>query len=88
VPTYEYECTACKDRFEIRRSISAPPLRRCRRCGGRLQKVFHPPALLFRGSGFHVNDYGKYGPKDAESEPATESKKATVKKEKVAPKSE
>lgn len=88
MPVYEYECTACRDRFEIQRSITAPPLRRCRKCGGKLEKVFHAPAIMFRGSGFHANDYGKYGPKDGESKPSTESKKTTVKKEKASTKSE
>jgi putative FmdB family regulatory protein len=88
MPTYEYECTACGDRFDIVRSIKDPPLRKCGKCGGRLEKVFHAPAIMFRGSGFHVTDYGKHGPKERESKPPTESKKASVKKKKAAAKTD
>ena len=32
---------------------------RCERCGGPARRVFSAPALIFKGPGFHINDYRK-----------------------------
>ena len=31
----------------------------CPECGGELRKVFAPPAISFKGSGFYATDHGK-----------------------------
>jgi putative FmdB family regulatory protein len=42
--TYEYECTNCKDVFEIRQSIKDKPLTCCQKCEQEtLQRVIYPP---------------------------------------------
>lgn len=33
MPTYDFECPDCGHNFEHMQSISAPPLRKCPRCG-------------------------------------------------------
>ena len=35
------------------------PLTMCPECGGSLRKVFAPPAISFKGSGFYATDHGK-----------------------------
>jgi hypothetical protein len=35
---------------------------RCERCGGPVRRVFSAPALIFKGPGFHINDYRKSPP--------------------------
>jgi predicted nucleic acid-binding Zn ribbon protein len=38
------------------------PLRKCKECGGRLEKLLSAPAIQFKGSGWYVTDYaGKKG---------------------------
>lgn len=32
MPTYEYECKKCGDRFEIQQSIHADALKKCKKC--------------------------------------------------------
>jgi putative FmdB family regulatory protein len=59
MPTYEYRCTSCENRFEIYQRIDDEPLRVCERCGGELRKVFHPAGIVFRGSGFYATDSRK-----------------------------
>ncbi|HTG48366.1 MAG TPA: FmdB family zinc ribbon protein [Actinomycetota bacterium] len=59
MPTYEYVCKACGHRFEVVRSIHDDPLTSCPDCGGELRKVFTPPAITFKGSGFYATDHGK-----------------------------
>jgi putative FmdB family regulatory protein len=58
MPTYEYQCRACTQRFEARQSITAPPLRRCPHCGRKVDRLISPGAgFLFKGSGFYTTDY-------------------------------
>jgi len=60
LPIYEYECEACKKRFEVIQKMSDAPLAACSACSGKLHKLVSSPAgLLFKGSGWYVNDYAK-----------------------------
>ncbi len=56
MPTYEYVCEQCGHQFEVFQSFSARPKRKCQECGGPLRKVFHPAGVVFKGSGFYIND--------------------------------
>jgi putative FmdB family regulatory protein len=58
MPTYVYQCRSCDKSFEIDQRISEPALTDCS-CGeaGTLRRLVQPTAILFKGSGFHVNDY-------------------------------
>jgi putative FmdB family regulatory protein len=61
MPTYEYECQACLQRFDQWQSIKADPLTDCPKCAegvGKLKRLIGPgAALLFKGSGFYLTDY-------------------------------
>ncbi|MGB7806114.1 MAG: FmdB family zinc ribbon protein [Actinomycetota bacterium] len=59
MPTYEYVCKSCGHIFEIVQSMKDDPLTECPECGGELRKVFAPPAIAFKGSGFYATDHGK-----------------------------
>ena len=37
------------------------PVTVCETCGAPVQRVFHPVAVHFKGSGFYNTDYGKRG---------------------------
>ena len=56
MPTYEYRCDKCGDNFEVFQSFTDKPLRRHAQCGGKVEKVFHPRGVVFKGSGFYVTD--------------------------------
>jgi putative FmdB family regulatory protein len=58
MPTYEYRCTRCNHTFEAVHAVGET-VHRCERCGGPVRRVFSPPALIFKGSGFHITDYRK-----------------------------
>ncbi|MBN2451632.1 MAG: zinc ribbon domain-containing protein [Lentisphaeria bacterium] len=52
MPTYEYECRACRHRFERFQSMTDEPLRECPECGGALRRLIGPGSgILFKGSG-------------------------------------
>ena len=59
MPTYEYLCRACGHTFEIVQKMTEDSLTTCPECGGELRKVFAPPAITFKGSGFYATDHGK-----------------------------
>ena len=85
MPIYEYECEKCGCRFEVRHSFRDEPEVKCSTggCNGPLHRVFSPPAIIFKGSGFHVNDYGPTGkkkPAPPESSPTESEKPAEVTK--------
>lgn len=58
MPTYVYECNSCLKSFEADQRITEEPLTDCS-CGvkGGLKRVIQPTAIMFKGSGFHINDY-------------------------------
>src|SRR4051794_41945933 len=56
VPTYTYTCTSCNDIIEKRQSFSDPRLTTCEQCGGTLRKIIHPVGIVFKGSGWYIND--------------------------------
>lgn len=61
MPTYEYKCTKCGDDFEVFQSMHDAPVTKCNKCGGEVKKVFGGSAgIIFKGSGFYVNDYKKH----------------------------
>ena len=59
MPTYEYVCKNCGHRFDVVQSMQDESLTVCPNCGEpQLRKVFAPPAISFKGSGFYATDHG------------------------------
>jgi putative FmdB family regulatory protein len=56
VPTYSYECTECGDRFDAVQSFAEDSLTECKKCSGRLRKLFNSVGVVFKGSGFYRTD--------------------------------
>jgi putative FmdB family regulatory protein len=57
MPIYEYKCENGHV-FEAIQKMSDEPLRECEVCGAPASRVLTPPAIHFKGSGFHNTDYG------------------------------
>src|SRR5688572_5265592 len=74
MPTYVYECSSCNGTFEVEQRITADPLTDCT-CGaaGTVRRLIQPIAVMFKGAGFHINDYSSTKPPETESAPATET---------------
>ena len=58
MPIYEYRCEKGHT-FEVMQRMTDDPLERCEEHGTPVQRVFHPVAVHFKGSGFYNTDYGK-----------------------------
>ena len=56
MPIYTYECEECGARFEARQSFNDAPLTLCPTCEGKIHRVIQPVGVVFKGSGFYVND--------------------------------
>ena len=57
MPVYEYRCDNGHT-FEVLQRMSDDPVAACEVCGAPVQRVFHPVAVHFKGSGFYNTDYG------------------------------
>ena len=58
MPIYEYRCERGHT-FEVMQRMTDDPLTSCSTCEAPVQRVFHPVAVHFKGSGFYNTDYGK-----------------------------
>ena len=58
MPTYEYQCDGCGNRFEAFQGIKDSPLSKCPQCGGNLKRLIGAGmGIIFKGSGFYITDY-------------------------------
>jgi putative FmdB family regulatory protein len=58
MPIYEYRCLNGHT-FEVIQSMSDDPVETCEVCSAPVERVFHPVAVHFKGSGFYATDYAK-----------------------------
>jgi len=71
MPTYEYQCSTCGNRFEKYQSFSDEPVKICPNCGNEVRKVFSAAGVIFKGSGWYINDSRKSS-RGSKSEDKTE----------------
>ena len=57
MPIYEYRCEN-GHHFDVMQKMTDGPVTECEVCGAPVQRVFHPIAVHFKGSGFYNTDYG------------------------------
>src|SRR5947199_4520313 len=57
MPIYEYRCEQGHT-FEVMQRMSDDPVSICETCEAPVERVFHPVAVHFKGSGFYNTDYG------------------------------
>jgi len=69
MPTYQYECDACDNAFEIFQSMLDKRLKKCPKCHrNRLHRLIGAGSgIIFKGSGFYETDYKR------KAAPASES---------------
>ena len=61
MPIYEYRCTSCGDLSEVLQKVHDKPLTKCKKCGGKLEKLISRTSFQLKGSGWYVTDYGRKG---------------------------
>jgi len=79
MPIYQYRCLGCGEISELIQKRDDPPISECPFCGGKVRKMIGSIGIVFKGSGFHVNDYGR-GSFVPRSETTSAAEKKTVPK--------
>ncbi len=91
MPIYEYICTECGDQFDAIQGFSDKPLRKCKKCSGKLRKLVSECSFHLKGTGWYVTDYGKknktnekaaHDKKTEETKPAKDKPKSDTKETK------
>ncbi len=93
MPTYEYRCHACDNKWEEFQSIKAEPTKKCPKCKkAKAERIISAGGgIIFKGSGFYQTDYRSESYKkgaeaakkasDSSSASTSESKSDTTKSE-------
>jgi putative FmdB family regulatory protein len=59
MPTYAYECEACKHGLEAEQRISEAPLKKCPGCGkSKLRRMISSGNFILKGGGWYSDGYG------------------------------
>ncbi len=59
MPIYEYQCEKCGTVTDIKHGFKETTSEACPKCGGTLKRLFNAAGIVFKGSGFYVNDSRK-----------------------------
>ncbi len=84
MPTYGYQCTQCQHEFSVFQSMKDDPVSICPECGGKVKRLLYPVGIVFKGSGWYINDSRtpdasekqEKAAEKASSEPKTETPKS------------
>lgn len=68
MPTYEYECTNGHT-FEVVQRMTDEPLKRCKKCRAKAQRLISAPSFILKGGGWYSDGYSgsKASPSKTES---------------------
>jgi putative FmdB family regulatory protein len=82
IPTFDFQCTACKEEFEKTLPFGSKAKPACPTCGSKkTEKLITMPSIAFKGSGFYKTDSSKRTEKTVDApapkKEATEPKKTT-----------
>ena len=58
MPTYDYKCISCENKFEYFQKMTDKPITECSKCGGKVKRIIGAGLTpIFKGSGFYETDY-------------------------------
>ena len=80
MPTYEYLCDGCGEKFDFFQSMTSPPLKKhpdCKHSDSSVKRIVSGGSgLIFKGSGFYLTDY-----KNKKQEPKSKNDSKNNKKQ-------
>lgn len=79
MPIYQYRCLVCGEICELIQKMDDPPIKECPFCSGKVRRMIGSIGIVFKGSGFHVNDYGRGSFVPASDSPPSSDKKTESK---------
>jgi putative FmdB family regulatory protein len=77
MPIYEYVCEKCGSQLEVLQKVTDEPLKRCRKCRGKLEKVVSRTSFQLKGGGWYKTDYSSKPAAKAEDKSDKGSDKAS-----------
>ena len=80
MPIYEYVCEKCGSHTEAIQKVSDPPLKRCKKCRGKLEKIMSRTSFQLKGSGWYLSDYSRKPSAEAKGNSDTSAEKKTESK--------
>lgn len=75
MPTYSYQCDTCGHAFDVVQRFADDALTECPRCGATIRRVIQPVGVVFKGSGWYINDSR---PKGSSESPDSSAKSKTT----------
>lgn len=89
MPTYEYQCNACKAVYELRQGFDAETTHKCEECGkGTAKRVLHAPPVVFKGSGWYATDSRNKSSAVTDSESKSDTTESKTESKPAEPKTE
>jgi len=79
MPIYEYECTRCGRVEEIFQKLSDRPLKKCKKCSGKLHKLISHSSFHLKGTGWYATDYASTSSPTSTASKKTEASKTADK---------
>jgi putative FmdB family regulatory protein len=61
MPIYDYQCSACQHRTEVIHGVNEVGPAACALCGGAMKKLFAPPSIHFKGTGWAKKERASSG---------------------------
>lgn len=84
MPIYEYRCEKCGSHIEVIQKLSDPPLKRCKKCRGKLVKAVSRTSFQLKGSGWYKTDYSPKSSSAEKDKPEKPTEKKTETKSSAA----
>ena len=78
MPVYEYACLKCGKHFEELQKVSDKPLKKCKICGGKLERLISQTSFALKGGGWYKDGYSSAKPADSGKDKAKDKPKEAV----------
>src|ERR1700721_564490 len=74
LPTYGYQCTQCQHEFSVFQNMKDEPVRICPECSSAVKRLMYPVGIVFKGSGWYINDSRKPDTSESDEKAAKSDK--------------
>lgn len=79
MPIYEYQCQNCRHRFEEIQKLSDPPVSKCPKCDGSVNRLISQTSFALKGEGWYKDGYVKPAPVKTDAAKPADTKAADAK---------
>ncbi len=79
MPIYEYQCTKCGEVFEAFQKVNDNPLKECKFCRGKVERLISQSSFQLKGSGWYLTDYAKKSQPSSSTDTGSKKSESTAK---------